>query len=84
MAARDRYSRKLECVRCASEGYAEVSEDDTPTRRHPDFTIDSLPAGFTTERPSKYPEKHLIRCRCGHVFAFKQKSVYAAGGEPRH
>ena len=63
MAARDRYSRKLECAMCGNAGYAEVSEDDMPTRAHPDFTVDSLPRG--------------------HVFKFQQKTVYAAGGEPR-
>ncbi len=83
MAARDRYSRKLECAQCGHSGYAEVSEDDMPSRAHPDFTIDSMPPGFVTERNSKYPDRHMIRCRCGYIFRFQQKSVYAVGGEPR-
>lgn len=83
MTARDRYSRKLECAKCDHSGYAEVSEDDMPSRANPDFRVDSLPYGFTTERASKYPDRHMIRCRCGHVFKFQQKTVYAAGGEPR-
>jgi len=83
MAARDRYSRKLECAMCGNSGYAEVSEDDMPTRKDPDFKIDALPPGFLTERPSKYPDRHMIRCRCGHIFKFQQKTVYAEGGEPR-
>ena len=83
MAARDRYSRKLECAMCGHSGYAEVSEDDMPSRAHPDFTVDSLPHGFATERASKHPDKHMIRCRCGHVYKFRQKTAYAEGGEPR-
>jgi hypothetical protein len=38
---------------------------------------------FATERASKHPDKHMIRCRCGHVFKFRQKTAYAEGGEPR-
>ncbi|KQV34627.1 MULTISPECIES: hypothetical protein [unclassified Rhizobium] len=83
MAARDRYSRKLECARCRNEGFAEVSEADDKRLKDPDFKVDFLPAGFTSERPSRDPAKHMIRCRCGHVFAFKQKSHYAPGGDPR-
>nr|WP_307233398.1 hypothetical protein [Pararhizobium capsulatum] len=83
MAARDRYSRKLECARCRNEGYAEVSEADRSKRADPDFKVDSLPTGFSTERASRDPAKHTIRCRCGHVFSFKQKSYYPPGGEPR-
>ncbi|MDX3927369.1 MAG: hypothetical protein QHC90_16390 [Shinella sp.] len=81
MAARDRYSRKLECSKCHHTGFAEVSEDDDPRRRNPGFVIDAMPAGFSTERPSSDPAKHMIRCRCGSVFPFKQKTVYAPGGE---
>lgn len=40
MAARDRYSRKLECAMCGHSGYAEVSEDDMPSRKDPDFTVE--------------------------------------------
>jgi hypothetical protein len=29
------------------------------------------------------PRKHMIRCSCGTVFRFEQKTVYAPGGEPR-
>lgn len=82
MAARDRYSRKLECSKCGQSGFAEVSEDDDPRRANPGFAIDRMPPGFSTERPSSDPAKHMIRCRCGNVFAFKQKTHYPPGGEP--
>ncbi|MCV3739063.1 hypothetical protein OCK02_23085 [Rhizobium sp. TRM96647] len=82
MAARDRYSRKLECSKCGRTGFAEVSEDDDPRRKTPGFRIDEMPAGFSTERASSDPARHMVRCRCGNVFAFQQKTYYAPGGEP--
>ena len=84
MAARDRYSRKLECLKCGHDGFAEVSEDDDPRRRNPGFLVDEMPVGFFEERNSNNPAKYMVRCRCGNVFPFKQKSQYAPGGEPRH
>ncbi|QRM55833.1 hypothetical protein [Sinorhizobium sp. BG8] len=84
MAARDRYSRKLECSKCGQSGFAEASEDDDPKRKSAGFSVDEMPAGFSTERHSGDPAKYMIRCRCGNVFAFRQKTVYAPGGEPRH
>lgn len=42
-----------------------------------------MPSGFSTERPSTDPRKHMMRCRCGAVFRFEQDTVYAPGGEPR-
>lgn len=83
MAARDRYSRKLECPNCGHNGFVEVSEADDPRRQNRDFSIDEMPQGFATERPSPDPQKHMIRCHCGNVFRFEQKTVYAPGGEPR-
>lgn len=84
MAARDRYSRKLECLRCGNTGFAEASEEDDPRRKQQGFMVDQLPSGFSEERASRDPAKYMIRCRCGDVFPFKQKSRYAPGGEPRH
>lgn len=84
MAARDRYSRKLECLRCGNTGFAEVSEDDDPRRTDPGFSLDQMPVGFFEERASSNPAKYMVRCRCGDVFPFKQKSKYAPCGEPRH
>lgn len=83
MAARDRYSRKLECSQCGHNGYAEVSEDDDPRRKNPGFLVDEMPVGFVTEFAANDPRKYMIRCRCGHKFRFLQKTVYAPGGEPR-
>lgn len=83
MAARDRYSRKLECSQCGHAGFAEVSEDDTPSRKTRGFEIDALPSGFETEFASSNPRRHMIRCRCGHKFKFEQTTAYAPGGEPR-
>ncbi|WP_327795830.1 hypothetical protein [Ensifer adhaerens] len=84
MVSRDRYSRKLECAKCGASGFAEASENDDPKSRTRGFLIDQMPAGFSTERPSSDPAKHMIRCRCGNIFAFKQKTVYAPSGEPRN
>lgn len=83
MASRDRYSRKLECAKCGAAGFAEASENDKGKGSNRGFTIDAMPKGFSTERTSPDPAKHMVRCRCGNVFAFKQKTVYAPGSEPR-
>lgn len=83
MASRDRYSRKLECAKCGAAGFAEASENDSGKGGNRGFTIDVMPKGFSTERNSPDPAKHMVRCRCGNVFAFKQKTVYAPGSEPR-
>ena len=85
MAARDRYSRKLECSQCGNTGFAEVSETDDKRQTNRDFRIDELPLGFFTEFASTDPRKYMLRCgQCSHKFRFEQKSVYAPGGEPRH
>ncbi|WEX75717.1 hypothetical protein PYH37_001898 [Sinorhizobium numidicum] len=83
MGARDRYSRKLECSKCGASAFADASEDDDPQRKNAGFKVDRMPQGFSTDRPSADPTKHMIRCRCGSVFPFKRKTVYATGGEPR-
>lgn len=83
MASRDRYSRKLECPQCGHAGFAEVSEADDKRQSNRDFRIDELPRGFSTEFASKDPQKHMLRCQCGHKFRFLQKTAYAPGGEPR-
>jgi transcription elongation factor Elf1 len=84
MAARDRYSRKLECSQCGHSGYAEVSESDDKRPGNRDFRIDEFPKGFVTEFSASDPRKYVIRCgQCGHKFRFEQKSAYAPGGEPR-
>ncbi|MGF9693899.1 hypothetical protein AAIH46_13870 [Rhizobium sp. 0TCS1.26] len=83
MAARDRYSRKLECPQCGHAGFAEVSEDDDPRRKDPGFSVDEMPKGFFTEFASRDPKKYMLRCQCSHKFRFESKSVYAPGGEPR-
>ena len=84
MAARDRYSRKLECSQCGNVGFAEVSETDDRRQGNRDFRIDELPKGFLTEFASTDPRKYMVRCsQCGHKFRFEQKTVYAPGGEPR-
>lgn len=83
MAARDRYSRKLECAQCGHTGFADVSEDDDANRKTRGFQIDSLPKGFETEFAANNPRKHIMRCRCGHKFKFEQQTAYAPSGEPR-
>ncbi|KQY12741.1 hypothetical protein [Rhizobium sp. Root482] len=84
MAARDRYSRKLECGNCGHAGFADVSEEEDPRRKTRGFQIDSLAPGFETEFASTNPRKHVIRCHCGHKFKFEQTTAYAPGGEPRY
>ncbi|TNM63004.1 hypothetical protein [Aliirhizobium smilacinae] len=84
MAARDRYSRKLECSQCGNTGFAEVSETDDKRAGNRDFRIDELPKSFRTEFASTDPRKYMIRCSdCGFKFRFEQKTVYAPGGEAR-
>lgn len=84
MAARDRYSRKLECSNCGHHGFAEVSETDDKRSANVDFRIDEMPRGFRAERPSAIPSEFMIRCsHCGNQFRFAEKTVYAQGGEPR-
>lgn len=84
MAARDRYSRKLECAQCGNSGFAEVSESDDKSAASRDFHIDALPRGFHTEFASTDPRKYMLRCGdCGLKFRFEQKTVYAPGGEAR-
>ncbi|MDE1158106.1 MAG: hypothetical protein PW791_07475 [Neorhizobium sp.] len=84
MAARDRYSRKLECSQCGNTGYAEVSEADDKRAASRDFRIDELPRGFVTEFAATDPRKYMLRCTdCSHKFRFETKTAYAPGGEPR-
>ncbi len=84
VAARDRYSRKLECPQCGNTGFAEVSEADDKRASLRDFRIDELPKTFQTEFASTDPRKYMLRCSpCGHKFRFEQKTAYAPGGEPR-
>ncbi|AYD01666.1 hypothetical protein [Neorhizobium sp. NCHU2750] len=84
MAARDRYSRKLECSQCGNTGFAEVSENDDKRAASRDFRIDELPKSFRTEFASTDPKKYMVRCGdCGFKFRFEQKTVYAPGGEAR-
>jgi hypothetical protein len=83
MAARDRYSRKLECSQCGHSGFAEVSESDERRAGNRDFKIDEMPSGFSPEFPSSDPRKYMVHCQCGHKFRFEQKAAYPPGGEPR-
>jgi DNA-directed RNA polymerase subunit RPC12/RpoP len=84
MAARDRYSRKLECSNCGHQGFAEVSETDDKRSANVDFRVDEMPRGFRAERPSSIPSEFMIRCsHCGNQFRFVEKTAYAQGGEPR-
>lgn len=83
MAARDRYSRKLECSQCGHTGFADVSESDERRADNRDFRIDEMPAGFFPEFPSSDPRKYMVRCHCGYKFRFERKSAYPPGGEPR-
>lgn len=83
MASRDRYSRKLECSKCGHAGFAEASETDDKTGDDTDFRIDDMPRGFRPERTSTNAAVFMIRCHCGNVFPFLQKTAYAPGGEPR-
>lgn len=84
MAARDRYSRKLECGRCGHSGFAEASENDDKRDGDVGFRIDAMAVGFRAERQSSNPAEFMIRCSCGNVFRFLQKTAYAPGGEPRN
>ncbi len=79
MALRDLFSKKLTCPQCGNTGFAEASEVDDPTRKHPDFKIDKLPRGFFVQRPSKYQETYMLKCECGRKFPFRSLAEAAAG-----
>ena len=74
MASRDRFSKKLTCPQCNSTGFAEASEDDHPTRKHPGFQVDQLPKGFFEQRASNFQESYIIRCECGRKFPFRGRN----------
>ena len=69
MAARDRYSRKLECSKCGHQGFAEASESDDKSRRDVDFRIDEMPRGFRAERVSGDPTDFMIRCASAAIYS---------------
>jgi hypothetical protein len=71
MAARDRFSKKLTCPQCGNTGFAEASEDDHPSRKHPAFRVDQLPKGFFEQKNSKFQETYIIRCECSRKFPFR-------------
>jgi hypothetical protein len=71
MAARDRFSKKIICPQCGNSGFAEASEDEHPSRKHPGFAIDLMPKGFFEQRSSRYQESYIIRCQCGRKFPFR-------------
>lgn len=78
MTARDRFSKKITCPQCGHNGFAEASEDEHTSRKHPGFTIDLMPKGFFEQRASNYQESYVIRCECGRKFPFR------AINEPAH
>jgi hypothetical protein len=71
MAARDRFSKKLTCPQCGNSGFAEVSEDDHASRKHPAFKVDQMPRGFFEEKASNFQETYVVRCECTRKFPFR-------------
>jgi hypothetical protein len=81
MASRDRFSKKLTCPQCNNTGFAEASEDDHPTRRHPGFQVDQLPTGFFEQRASNFQESYIIKCQCGRKFPFRGRTEAAEASQ---
>ncbi len=80
MASRDRFSKKLTCPQCSNTGFAEASEDDHPTRKHPGFQVDLLPKGFFEQRASHFQESYIIKCECGRKFPFRTRTELREAG----
>ncbi len=79
MAARDRFEIGLNCVKCGVEGTAEVSEDDHPWMRSPDFTVDFLPDLFKVKKTAQFREKTEIICvTCGLLVHPKSRAGEAS------
>lgn len=68
MATRDRFEIALACSKCGATGVAQASENDDPSRQHPDFRIDELPRGFTLVKRARNRHESKVACAtCGKI-----------------
>lgn len=67
MAARDRYTSKIECPNCHEKGILHISEDDHPYMRELHRKVDSVEGPFSATMAND--ENIAVYCNaCGHKF----------------
>ncbi len=66
MAARDRYSVKLECKNCGEKGSMDVSENDYPFMKRLDFSVDAIEGRFDVSGSMETLSSTYVDCGlCG-------------------
>lgn len=67
MAARDRYTSKIKCPKCAEEGVLHISEDDYPFMKKLHRAVDKVEGNFNAAMHGEFEIK--ITCKaCGEGF----------------
>lgn len=67
MAARDRYSREIECPNCHQKGTLKISEDDYPFMKKLHRDVDGVVGNFSAEMHDDF--KIAVQCKaCGNKF----------------
>jgi ribosomal protein S27E len=67
MAARDRYTRKIKCPKCAAEGVLHISEDDYPFMKKLHRDIDKVEGNFNASMQGEFEIE--ISCKsCGEIY----------------
>lgn len=64
MAAKDRYTKGIECPQCQAKGVLHLSENDYPFMRKLGRTLDAIDGAFTAELEDEV--KVVLKCgSCG-------------------
>ena len=67
MAARDRYTRDINCPNCKEKGTLHISEDDYPFMRNLHRSVDGVDGGFIARMHDGF--KIAVSCnKCGEEF----------------
>lgn len=67
MAARDRYTREIECPNCHEKGTLHISEDDHPYMKKPHRDVDQVVGQFSAKMHDEL--KIAVQCKaCGNEF----------------
>lgn len=67
MAARDRYTREIECPNCKEKGELYISEDDYPFMRNLHRSVDGTDGGFNAHMHDEY-KIAVSYITCGEKF----------------